>query len=258
MIETSTLKTLQAHFQHFLLDTLPDIRQDIATPYRGSATVRLGIYGEGYFLRLLEALSAEFPALKKFMGQTNFEKMAYAYLESHPSHSFSVRYIGMRLPSFLATYDPARPYLRELALFETALSHALDAANAPTKTLQALGEIAPEQWGLMRFTLHPSVSFLCFEWDIPALWETATKKLRKKPVQKPTQVTVWRKGIMPYYSAMDERESRMWQQLENGETFADMCQALASTLPEDQAAQRAATHLAGWIKDDMISNINLS
>ncbi|MBI5447638.1 MAG: putative DNA-binding domain-containing protein [Gammaproteobacteria bacterium] len=252
----TTLKTLQHHFQQFLLMTMPHIREEVATPQKGSATERLSVYGEGYYLRLFEALGIEFGALEKFMGHARFIKMARAYLEKHPSQFYCVRYIGTHLPSFLAEYDPARPYLRELALFEMALSNAIDARNASIKTTQDLAGIPIEAWGNMRFVLHPSVALLEFDWNIPVLWEMATKKTRHKPLHVPTQVTVWRKQLMPYYFAKEKNEARMLSQLQQGENFATICQSLTDFFPDETAAaQYAVNALTRWLNEEMISDI---
>lgn len=251
----TTLETLQQHFQHFLLDTTPRIREEIATPHRGSATERLSVYGEGYYLRLFEALGIEFRALESFMGHTNFIKMARAYLTRHPSQFASVRYIGTYLPEFLAEYDPARPYLRELACLEVALSNALDARNAPIKTTQDLSLISPEQWGTIHFKLHPSVTLLDFKWDIPALWESATKKIRKRPTQKVTHTTVWRKQLASYYFSKDEIETRMLLQVQQGENFATLCETLTQHFSEEAAAQYAINTIVRWLNEEMISEI---
>ncbi len=253
----TTLETLQSHFQQYMLTATSTIRAEVATPFRGSATTRLSVYGEGYYLRLLEALSIEFNALKNFLGEPLFNKMGVAFLDSHPSNTYAVRFIGTRLPEFLASYEAKRPYIRELALFEVNLSNALDAADAPIKTTQDLAAIPVEHWGEMKFKLHPSVALLDFEWDIPALWQTAVKKVRKKPTQRKTCVTIWRKQLAPYYFSKDESETRMLLQLQAGEDFAALCQSLVPQFSEADAAQQAINTLVRWLNEEMISDIHL-
>jgi len=72
-----------------------------------SAQTRLGIYREGYHLRLTEVLVIHYPVLCKLLGEDAFRDLARAYRAAQPSRFYSARYFGHRLSAFLAA-DPTR------------------------------------------------------------------------------------------------------------------------------------------------------
>jgi hypothetical protein len=66
-----------------------------------SIYTRINVYTSGYVMRLLECLYADFPVLKKFMGDEVFERFAHAALMWSPSSSYSLYDLGstfIRLP----------------------------------------------------------------------------------------------------------------------------------------------------------------
>lgn len=74
----------------------------------GKASVheRLQVYTSGYVLRLLDCMYADFPVLRKFLGESLFDHFAKAYLAFHPSHSFTLYDLGAGFPAFLERTKP--------------------------------------------------------------------------------------------------------------------------------------------------------
>ena len=64
-----------------------NIEEVIAEKRDLSAHKRLGIYTSGYVARLLECMRADFPALRRFVGEPVFDAFAKAYIVTEPSHS---------------------------------------------------------------------------------------------------------------------------------------------------------------------------
>src|SRR5579864_6716562 len=126
----SQLSQLQDAFQRYMLHGEADIRQQVVGTARVPVQTRLAIYGDGYILRLLEALQATFPALAALAG-ADFERIGSHYIRTHESQFFSIRYYGDQLPQFLAS-DPqyaAVPILAELARWEWAMATVFDATD---------------------------------------------------------------------------------------------------------------------------------
>ena len=78
---------------------------------------RVAIYREIYWLRLREALSVDYPALKKYLGDEEFDRLCDAYCQQHPSKSYSLNRLGDHLPKFLESYSglKRKPFVMELA-----------------------------------------------------------------------------------------------------------------------------------------------
>src|SRR4051794_17690248 len=69
---------------------------------------RIDIYAFAYFERLMDALSDDFEATYKRVGDRAFRKLLSEYLKKHPSRSTSVSYVGAQLPAFLKKHALSR------------------------------------------------------------------------------------------------------------------------------------------------------
>lgn len=70
---------------------------------------RLSVYTNGYVLRLLECLSADYSAVRTFTGIESFNHFASAYLSWKPSTSFTLYDLGKAFPEFLEKSKPVIP-----------------------------------------------------------------------------------------------------------------------------------------------------
>jgi hypothetical protein len=62
---------------------------------------RLEIYNRQYWFRLFSSFEEDFPGLKSVVGSRKFETLMRAYLEAHPSRSFTLRNLGSSLVAWL-------------------------------------------------------------------------------------------------------------------------------------------------------------
>src|SRR5262249_12848047 len=113
------LRQLQTDLQQYILDLDERIFNFITPPLQGSIEDRLEIYGDGYYQRLIEALEADYPQLKKFMGEEEFFTLAQEYIYHTPSEFFSLSFFGHQLFDFLKVTPPYKEkiHLAELAQF---------------------------------------------------------------------------------------------------------------------------------------------
>jgi len=88
--------------QHYRLDHTAVIRDT----ERMSSQQKIGIYARGYIARLLECMTAEFPAVKYLMGDDLFETFAKAYLVQAPSTSPDLYDLGKHFAAFLKASQP--------------------------------------------------------------------------------------------------------------------------------------------------------
>ncbi|WP_263368639.1 HvfC/BufC N-terminal domain-containing protein [Edaphobacter bradus] len=65
---------------------------------------RLEIYNRQYWFRLFSSFEEDFPGLKSVVGSRRFQALMSAYLEAHPSRSFTLRNLGSSLVAWLTKY----------------------------------------------------------------------------------------------------------------------------------------------------------
>jgi len=255
----TTLAELQARLQSAVLTahTAPALGELVSTP-TVEAAARLGVYRDAYRLRLLEALEADFPMLARHLGSDAFEALGRAYIESHPSGHFSLRWYGEALPEWLAAERSGRPELAELAAFEWALCAAFDAADGPQLTVAEMAAVPPEQWGALQLSLHPSVQRRSFLWNVGALWNRLHAGEPAGMVEREERAVgwvFWRRDLRTWFRAVGAEGAAVLSALARGDTFGEICEALCRWHDEEAASGAAAGLLKGFIEEGLIGAI---
>ena len=263
------LSKLQQTFQDCVLHPgQPDAAAWVSASGRADPATQLSIYSYAYAARLKEVLATDYPAVLMAIGDDHFNALADDYIQAHPSHYFSLRDFGRDLPGFIAKLIQqdehptipwhAMPWLYELALFEWRLGQAFDVADVSSLTEQDMATIPPEAWPDLTFSLHPSVQRLDFAWNIPAMWQALT-------ADEPTPVDalrdtaspwlIWREQLITRFRSMTTDEQQALDALAAGANFNDICETLATLIPEEEVPMRAASLLKGWLAQGLISGI---
>lgn len=254
------LAQLQRAFQKQVLDGDGAIAVAVNCTATAEGTARLAIYTDAYHLRLVEALTHNYPRLQQLLGESAFDRIARAYLQTHPSANASVRWFGDRLAEFLAEAYPDPPALAELAQWEWAIAAAFDAADAELLAEQALSGIDPAQWATLRLPLHPSVQLRCMRTNAPAIFRAlAANEEPPTPATLPSPQywCIWREELTPRYRSVSEDEAAALRTLLTQGTFEQLCDALCEWHADDDVPSRAAILLKGWIRDSMIVRIDV-
>lgn len=155
---------------------------DLLRPSGGERS-RLGIYADGYILRLLDCLQADYPVLRKVMGEQLFDFFAKAYIWRHPSRSPTLYDLGAGFADFLAASQPAgldaaaAPQFRfpvELARLERARSEAGRAPGLEKRLLPPAGD-GFDWFDTLDTTLQlaPCTRLLALSFPLQAFWERA-------------------------------------------------------------------------------------
>lgn len=239
----------------------------IATHVVGSERVpvetRLAIYGDGYRLRLIEALQNSYPVLAELLGESDFQAAAGGYVAAHESTFFSIRFYGERLAEFLAAdqeYGRA-PVLAELARWEWAMAAVFDAADAQPIGVGELARVAPEDWSQLRFDWSPSAAVIELEWNVPALWKAVTEEAERPDpalAERRASWLLWRRELQIYFRQLAPDEAAALAAARAGGSFGELCELLCAHLGEQQASLRAATLLRGWVESGLIARVHPS
>lgn len=257
------LADLQQSFQAFLLDGQEGIEAHIVDHEKASAEKRLKVYSEAYYLRLLEALGDNYPALRTFLGEADFTVLGRAYIRAYPSRHASIRWFGEHLVQFLelSSPSPKRPELAELAKFEWALSSAFDAEDIQPMTLDAIAALPPTAWPSMRLVFHPSMQRLNLQHHVPAIRKAVDEGKPPPPAEtnpRPVEWLVWRKELACYFRSLEADEAWALDAATEGATFGAICEGLCEWVQADQVALHAAGLLKRWVLDDLVAELPYS
>jgi hypothetical protein len=127
---------------------------------------RLELYHRQYWYRLLDSIEEDFPALQRVLGVENFWRLIEAYLETAPSHSYTLRHLGAGLADFIGGHPElagSHPiHALELARLEYALCEAFEAAEWPP--------VSPEQLAGESLALQPHLRLFALRTPADELW----------------------------------------------------------------------------------------
>ena len=96
----STLHTLQQQMLEAVLAAKTAAMPPVHSDAIADARSRLSVYQHGYRIRLRDALKNEFAGLQRMAGR-GFDALLDAYVETHPSGHFNIRWYGAGLADFL-------------------------------------------------------------------------------------------------------------------------------------------------------------
>lgn len=255
----------QTEFQQVILRSAQESAQAVnpsvplqLTQQGPTAELRLAIYHNAYRLRLTEALRSNFPALHQLLGDEDFNAAASQFLQHNPPTTASIRWFGDALPGWLSQQKPYAelPAIAELAQFEWALRHALDAANASTVTPDDLQRVPPERWADLHFTLHPSVTLLNLQWNAIAVWQALTNdQVPPDPAPAPGYWLVYRQeNLMNAWRSLDPQELEGLTRITSGQSFGDLCEYLYTQREDPELAiNTAASWLRSWSEQGLLA-----
>jgi hypothetical protein len=173
---------------------------------------RLHVYADGYVLRLLECMRADYPVLCKVMGRELFDFFAKAYVWRHPSRSTTLYDLGAGFADFLAQSQPAGmdaetaqrfAFPAQLARLERALAEASRAPGLEGRTASTFDAASGAASGAAfdpvsllsgadaAVGLAPCTRLLALSFPLHAWWQQAAAAPEDAPPPTPAVETTW-------------------------------------------------------------------
>jgi hypothetical protein len=218
------------------------------------AEERVGIYAGMYRARLVEALAADFPKLKRLLGDERFWALGVAYAAEHPSEDADLGRFGRNLAAFLRRHpSPDRPDVADLAALEWARSEVFFEASAEPLRREDLA-LAPEAFAPARLRFVPALRLVEGTHAAAPLWRALeVGELPPAPAPGPEAIAVWRNGFEVFHASLVPEEADALARALGGAALAHVCGAFAG-LAEPAAAAFAA--LSSWVDDGWVAGVD--
>jgi hypothetical protein len=253
--------------------------EEIAAGYikpndRLSSFDRLEIYNRQYWLRMIAAVSEDYPALSAVLGQKRFEELILAYLKENPSTSFTLRDLGAKLPSWLDAHAELvgshHQFAVDVARLEWAYIEAFDSPALPPLNTVEFSRLLPTSV----LALQPHLQLLALSHPVdevvlavhksnPAtdiLSNAVTVRKESKRVRVPrlkrstTYLAVHRYQDSVYYRRIDHEAFLLLSAIQEGEPIANVIDRVVSIskLPAPELATKIGDGFAhaselGWL-----------
>ena len=240
----------------------------IAPNSRLTAFERLEIYNRQYWFRVLGALAEDFPAVRSLVGARAFEALSIAYLNAHPSRSFTLRNLGSRLPEWLAANPSFAGRRHRLAVDVARIEWAfVEAFDSSEHTPLTLDQIATLDAG-SRLSLQPHLRLVALDYPaddlVLGLHQSEKRQTSEAGVRhdegqdgpmklprlrrKPTWLAAHRVDMAVFYRRLEREEFLTLAAIREGMVLAE---AIAtgfadSRIPGARRAERVGEWFGNW------------
>ncbi len=256
---TSGIESADAQDQ---IAVVPAQAERVVTRSRAlTAIERLDIYNRAYFGRLLECLRDEYSVLAAALGTEIFDAFAVAYLDAHPSQSYTLGRLGAKFPDFLAETRPTDAagddgkanwpeFMIDLARLERVVNEVFDGPGAEGSPLLDRGRleaISSEQWPAARLVCVPCLRLVKLNHPVNDYF-TAIKRGGKPAIPEPgiSYVAVTRREYRVLRYPLDAMQHELLRALIAGESVGTAIERAAAVSSFSDAQLAAA--LQNWFR----------
>jgi hypothetical protein len=220
-----------------------------------SARDRLAVYSDAYFLRLLESLGSEFPAVKRALGEDNFRKLIADYLSRHHSDSPNLSDLGSKLAEFSAAHALSKrfPYLGDLCRLEWEVLSALYTDRLPPLDPAVFSRLSPADWEKAALVFDPTLSLLEVSWPVDRLWAQRSSPAKAARcvwrTPRPGKLAVWRDDEWVRVESLEQEAFLTLESLMRGTSLPAACAASGAE------ADELKSWFAAWAKEGLIKGL---
>jgi hypothetical protein len=253
--------------------TLAELPTVILPSQALSSADRLEIYVNAYHARLMECLAEEFAVTRWTLGDDLFDAVAFGYLQSHPSQSYTLNQLGARFPGYLAesrihaTDMPPNAgstwpdFVVELATLERALYEVYDGPGTERGGAldpAGLASVPPDSWGELRLIAAPCLRLLAFEHPVSDFW--GERKNDAEPaVPEPARIwlAISRRDFVVERHDLSPAQFAVLHSIAGGAPLADALEAGAAAAPAEDIESQLNTWFAQWMATGFFASFAL-
>lgn len=228
-----------------------------------ASTRGLAVYRHAYRARLVAALRDNYGVLAQVMGDEAFDALAAAYVEANPSPHASIRWYGDGLADFLAGHETlAHPAFVDVARMDWTLRAVFDAADDAPLDIEALQQLAPEQWPTLRLAPRASARLLAIDWAIEPAWAALARHAEQRaageadvdlelPEPEPLthRLLAWRPQLETRWRSLEADEAALVSAVFEGADWSRLGEIAVERWGEAEAPTRLVRCLQQWVAD---------
>ncbi|MFA5834292.1 MAG: DNA-binding domain-containing protein [Bacteroidota bacterium] len=215
---------------------------------------RIGIYRRMFFLRMTESMAIDYPGVKHFFGEEEFDRLvAEEYVHRFPSKSYTLNHLGRFFPQFFKESKLAeKEFLTDLARLELSITNNLEAEEKPILTQQQIAAVPQEQWEKVRLIPIAALELLECNYNVCSYLTAVNEESPIPAVKKERSfVVVYRNNYRTYWEELSEHQFVLLSSLTSGTLFGESIALLADRFPSDE--RELQTNLFEWF-NEWVSN----
>lgn len=211
---------------------------------------RLAVYNEQYWYRLLTVLQQDFLLLAGTMGLWEFNQLATAFLDKHPSRSPFLQNLPNGFVEFLEVNPIFNiPRLVQIAALEMAFLKAFQAPSAPPLDPAKLSSRELEMLDGACLVFQPWFSLLKEDWNLLECRADLLEKRIATPVflDRKGYWAVFRNGHDVESKQLDPLQFNLLNRLGSGQPLGSACEAMAENLDSAEGESLMAA-IPSWFE----------
>jgi hypothetical protein len=217
---------------------------------------RLAIYHDMYLLRMGEALESDYPALKHLLGDRGFRGLVAAYVQAHPSRSYSLNFLGRSLPDFVRTARGLRRrgFCHDLARLEQAVAEVFDASEEKALGSEDIAAVPEEAWAGARLVPIAAFRLLALSYPVNAYLQSVRDDDHAHPPARRRRgfVAVYRREYTVFRRELEPAAHGLLADLAGGRPLG---RAVAAGLRRGRGRRPKEADLYRWFREWMGAGI---
>jgi hypothetical protein len=193
---------------------------------------RLAIYGEGYFLRIVDCLANIFVSVRNIVGEHEFDHhLGRDFLVKHPSVHRCIDNVGKEFADFMKKRPETKdfPFLPDLARLEWAYHETFYADEREDFDFASLKDVPVEKWAAATVDIDGSVHLLTAAYPIEPVWRDdgrwARRRLKAIKAKKSHILIFRRPDAQVRVAPIEPAAHLLLTMLADGRTFGAALQA---------------------------------
>lgn len=243
----------------FVADT-PRV-DDVLLPARLlDASECLDIYRRMYRVRIEEALTSDYPALRAVLGAAEFRRLASDYIDLHPSRTYDLARVGDGLPQFVGEWpgiDRARRgWVVELTRLERAVHQAHDVARPQRLSLGEIASVPTEAWADLALVPADGLQVLAFQHPVGAVYAAfLADETLVAPRRHGSWIAVYRDGHGVRCLPLSRRAHHLLSALIAGLPLGAALTQEVGVKPRPNVQRRVESWLFTWVRRGLFQQI---
>ncbi|MCU0233574.1 MAG: DNA-binding domain-containing protein [Thermoanaerobaculales bacterium] len=225
-----------------------------------SPAERVGVYHGMYLMRMEEALAADYPVTRHQLGDHRFRHLVRAYVERHPSRSYTLNRLGDHLPQFFLEEPdwPQAAFLHDLARLELAMTEAFDEEESPALGPAELEAVAPEAWERARLRPIAALRLLALRHAvIPHLLAYHEDRPAPAPRRRASRVALYRRDFAVRRLELDRAQHELLAALCSGAPLGGALSAAAARQRSARQQDKIFRWFRTWVAEGLFAAIEI-
>ena len=215
---------------------------------------QLDVYVNAYRYRLFDVVAEDYPALLYHLGQDQFNKLIWSFIEENTSNHFNIGRYALKLPTFLQNFYPDDIIAHELCELETKLTQLFDATESKALQIEDISTITPDILMESSIQFRDALAFHSFQFSTNFYYQDIMDGNKPSaPALKPSWVAVFRNNDVMWRMDLEYDEFRLLQLLFSGIRIGTALEEVGIS-----AEENLSDWFGRWMQHGILSEIKIN